>query len=104
MAKISVLSSDCGDALDLNQEMGDLLTALAYLSVSAEGNISCVIDCVKYFSLKKLLRVTCFVKKFVQNLEARVGRGKCLEEDSTVAEMNEANVIGVKRNILKNKN
>ena len=104
MAKISVLSSDCGDALDLNQEMGDLLTAVAHLSVSAEGNISSVIDCVKYFSLKKLLWVTCFVKKIVQNLEARVGRGKWLEEDSTVTEMNEANVIGVKRNILKNKN
>ena len=30
------------------------------------------------------------MKRFVQNLKARVGRGKCLEEDLTVAELNEA--------------
>ena len=38
------MSSDCGDALHLNQEMGEVLTVSAILSVSVEGNICCVID------------------------------------------------------------
>ena len=37
-----------------------------------------------------MLKVTCFVKSFAQNLKTRVGRGECLEEDLTVAELNEA--------------
>ena len=37
MAK-SELSSDCGD------EMGEVLTVSAFLSLSVEGNICCVID------------------------------------------------------------
>ena len=41
----SELSSDCGDALDLNQEMGEVLVTPALSSVSVEGNICCVIDC-----------------------------------------------------------
>ena len=86
----SELISDCGGALDLNQEMGDLLIASAYSSVSVEGNICCVINFERYSSLQKLLKVTCFVKGFVRNLKAGVGLGECLEEDLTVAELNEA--------------
>ena len=86
----SELSSDCGDPSDLNQEMGEVLIAPAFSSVSFEGDICCVIDCERYRSLEKLLKVTCFVKKFARNLNSRVGRGECLEEDLTVAELNKA--------------
>ena len=61
----SELSSDCGHAFDLNQEMVEVLIAPAFSSVSVEGNICCVIDCERYSSLEKLLKVTCFVKRFV---------------------------------------
>ena len=74
------LSIDCKDALDLNQKSS--------LSAPIEGNICCFIDCERYREL--LLKVTCFVKRFVQNLKARVGCGGCLEEDLTVTELNEA--------------
>ena len=67
------------DALDLNQQAGEVLIAPTFTSVSVEGNICCVIDCERYTSLEKLFKVTCFVKSFVRNLKARVGRGKCLE-------------------------
>ena len=60
------------------------------MSVSAEGNICCVIDCRRYSSLEKFLKVANFVKRFSQNLKARRGRGDCLEENLTLAEMNEA--------------
>ena len=84
------MSSDCGDALDLNQEMGEILITPAFSSVSVEGNICCVIDCETYSSLEKLLKVKCFVKIFVRNLKVRVGRGERLEEYLTVAKLNEA--------------
>ena len=85
----SELTSDYGDALDLNQQVGEVLIAPTFSSVSVEGNICCVIDCERYSSLERLLKVTCFVERFVRNLKARVGRGKCSEEDLTVAELNE---------------
>ena len=84
------MTSDYGDALDLNQQVGEVLIAPAFSSVSVEGNLCCVIDCERYSSLEKVLKVTCFVKRFVRNLKAKVGRAKCLEEDLTVAELNEA--------------
>ena len=84
------MSSDCGDPLDLNQEMRKVLIAPAFSSVSVEGNICCVINCESYSSLEKLLKVICFVKRYARNLKARVGRGECLEEDLTVAELDEA--------------
>ena len=86
----SELSSDCGDVLDLNQEMGEVLVTPALLSVSVKGNICCVIDCERCSSLEKLFKVTCFVERFVRNLKAKVRRGECLEEELTVAELNEA--------------
>ena len=108
----SELSSDCGDVLDLNQKMGEVLIASPFSSVSVEGNICCVIDCERYSSLENLLKVRCFAKRFVRNLKARVGCGECLAEDLTVAQLNEAKldccnmnkVLLLKRNILKNKN
>ena len=39
MCPRSEVSSDCGDALDLNQEMGEVLIAPAFSPVSVEGNI-----------------------------------------------------------------
>ena len=66
----SKLSSDCGDVLDLNQEMGKALIAPAFSSVSVEGNICCVVECEMYSSLEKLLKVICFVKRFVRSLNA----------------------------------
>ena len=84
------MTSDYGDALDLNQQVGEVLIAPAFSSVSVEGNICCVVDCERYSSLEKLLKVTCFVKRFVRNLKARVGRGECLEEDLMVVKLNEA--------------
>ena len=86
----SELTSNYGDALDLNQQVVEVLIVPAFLSVSVEGNIWCVVDCERYSSLEKLLKFTCFVKRFVRNFKARVGRGECLEEDLTVAELNEA--------------
>ena len=68
----SELSSDCRDPLDLNQEMGKVLIAPAFSSVSVEGNICCVIDCESYSSLEKLLKVICFMKRYVRNLKARL--------------------------------
>ena len=47
-------------------------------------------DCERYSSLEKQLKITCFVKRFVRNLNTRVGRGECLEEDSTIAELGKA--------------
>ena len=84
------LSSDCGDALDLNQEIGDVLIAPAFSPVLVEGNICFDIDCERYSSLEKLLKFACCVKRFVRNLKARVRRGECLEEGLTVAEWEEA--------------
>ena len=108
------MTSDYGDALDLNQQVGEVLIAPTFSSVSVEGNICCVIACERYSSLEKLLKVTCFVKRFLRNSKARVGHGKCLEEDLTVAKLNEAKwwwigvnmnkVLLLRRNILKNKN
>ena len=86
----SELNSNYVDVLDLNQQVGEVLIAPAFSSVSVEGNLCCVIDCERYSSLEKVLKVTCFVKRFVRNLKAKVGRAKCLEEDLTVAELNEA--------------
>ena len=60
----SELRSDCGDALDLNQQVGEVLIAPTFSSVSVEGNIFCVIDCEMYSSLKKMLKVTCFRGRF----------------------------------------
>ena len=37
-----------------------------------------------------MLKVTSFVKRFIRNLKARVGSGECLEEELTVAKLNEA--------------
>ena len=74
------MSSDCGDASDLNQDMGEVLIAPTFSSVSIEGNICCLIDCESYSKIEKLLKVTCFVKRLVQNLKARVGLNECLEE------------------------
>ena len=76
----SGLSSDFGDALDLNQEIGEVLITPAFSSVSIEGNICCVIDCERYSNLEKLLKVASFVKRFVRTLKARVGRSECVEE------------------------
>ena len=106
------MTSDYGDALDLNQQVGEVLIVPTFSSVSVEGNICCVIDCERYSSLEKLLKVTCFVKRFVRNLKARDGRGECLKEDLTVAKLNEAELdwckhkqsFIVKEKILKNKN
>ena len=49
----SELSSDCGDALDFNQEMGKVLIAPVFLSVSVEGNICCVVGSARNSSLEK---------------------------------------------------
>ena len=68
--------SECGDASDLNQDMGKVLIMPAFSPVSVQGNICCDIDCERYSSLEKLLKVTCFEKKFLRNLKARVGRGE----------------------------
>ena len=86
----SDLTSDYGDALDLNQHVGEVLIAPTFSSVSVEGNICCVIDCERYSSLEKLLKNTCLLKRFVRNLKARVRRGECLEEDLMVVKLNEA--------------
>ena len=43
----SELSSDCVDALDLNQEMGEVLVTPALSSVSVEGNIFVVLLIVR---------------------------------------------------------
>ena len=88
----SELTRDYGDALDFNQQVGEVLIAPTSSSVSVEGNICCVIDCERYSSLENLLKVTCFVKRFIRNLKARVGRGECLEEDLMVAELNAAKI------------
>ena len=40
----SELTGDYGDALDLNQQVGEVLIAPTFTSVSVEGNIYCVID------------------------------------------------------------
>ena len=37
------------------------------------------IDCEKYSSLEKLLRVTCFIRRFILNLKAKVRGEKLLE-------------------------
>ena len=84
------MSSDCGDALGLNQEMREASIAPVFSSVSVEGNICCGIGWERYSNLKKLWKITCFVKRFVQNLKEVVGGGECLEEDLTAAELNEA--------------
>lgn len=44
----SELSSDCADALDLNQEMREVLIAPANSSLSVEENICCVVGCERY--------------------------------------------------------
>ena len=59
---------------------GEVLLTPALLSVSVERNICCVIGCERCSSLEKLLKVTCFVKRFVRNLKSKVRRGECLEE------------------------
>ena len=51
----SELSSDDVDALDLNQEIGEVLITPAFSSVSVEGNICCVVDCGRYNSLQKVV-------------------------------------------------
>ena len=84
------MTSDYGEALDLNQQVGEVLIVATFSSISVEGNIYCGIDCERYSSLEKWFKVTCFVKRFVQNLKARVGHGECLEQDLTVTELNEA--------------
>ena len=93
------MSSDCGDALGLNQEMREASIAPVFSSVSVEGNICCGIGWERYSNLKKLLKITCFVKRFAQNLKEVVGGGELLEEDLTAAELNE--VLLLQRNILK---
>ena len=58
------------------------------------------------------MKVTCFVNRFVRKLKARVGRCECLEEEVTVAELNEAKLdqckyeqsfIGKERHLQKQK-
>ena len=51
----SELSSDDVDALDLNQEIGEVLITPAFSSVSVERNICCVVDCGRYNSLQKVV-------------------------------------------------
>ena len=49
----SELSSDCGDASDLNQEMGKVLIAPVFLSVLVEGNICCVVGSARNSTFEK---------------------------------------------------
>ena len=82
--------NDISENIELNQETGEVLVATSFTSESVERNVCNVIDCERYGSLEKLLKVTCFVKRFIRNLKAKIGRGDCLEGDLSVDEMNEA--------------
>ena len=86
----SELIGDFAEVLELNHEMGEVLIMTSSASVEVEGNVCCVIDCERYSKLEKLLKVTCFVKRFFRNLKARVRHGDCLEGDLSLDELNEA--------------
>ena len=60
------------------------------------GGIHDVIDCSKFGSLEKLLRVTCFVRRFVINLKAKQMGGMGLQESLSVAEMKKGEVLWLK--------
>ena len=55
-----------------------------------------MIDCKKYSSLEKLLRVTCFVRRFILNLEAKVRGEKLLEGELSTLEMENSEVLWLK--------
>ena len=52
-----------------------------------------VIDCSKFRSLEKLLRVTCFVRRFVLNLKAKKKGSHGLQGTLSVAEMEKSEVL-----------
>ena len=55
-----------------------------------------MIDCSKFGSLEKLLRVTCFVRRFVINLKAKQMGSMGLQESLSVAEMKKGQVLWLK--------
>ena len=57
------------------------------------GGLGEVIDVSKFGSLEKLLRVTCFVQRFVLNLKAKQIGSQGLQESLSVAEMEKSEVL-----------
>ena len=57
------------------------------------GYIGEVIDCSKFGSLEKLLRVTCFVPQFVLNLKPKQMGSQRLQRSLSVAEMEKSEVL-----------
>ena len=60
------------------------------------GGIGEVIDCSKFGSLEKLLRMTCFVRRFVLNLKAKQMGSQGLQGSLSVAEMEKSEVLGLR--------
>ena len=52
-----------------------------------------VIDCEKYSSLEKLMRVTCFVRRFILNLKTKVRGENLLEGEWTTLEIENSEVL-----------
>ena len=55
-----------------------------------------MIDCEKCSSLEKLLRVTCFVRRFILNLKAKVRGEKLLEGELSTLEIENSEVLWLK--------
>ena len=55
-----------------------------------------VIDCEKYSSLEKLMRVTCFVRRFILNLKTKVRGENLLEGEWTTLEIENSEVLWLK--------
>ena len=68
----SELSSDFVDNSDLNQEIGEVLIAPAFLSISVEGNICCVIDCEMYSSFEKIVKGCMFYEEICSKCEGEL--------------------------------
>ena len=55
-----------------------------------------VVDCEKYSSLEKLLRVTCFVRRFVFNLKTKVRGENLLKGELSTLEIENSEVLWLK--------
>ena len=61
------------------------------------GGIGEAIDCTKFSSVDKLLRVTSYVSRFINNVKFRIGKSEVILNDELSAdEMNASKIIWLK--------
>ena len=61
------------------------------------GEISKAIDCTKFSSLDKLLRVTSYVSRFINNVKFRIGKAEViLNDELSTDEINASRITWLK--------